>query len=96
VRKSLKPKGFGPDINTEVDKTAYEFGPITISQTKGVFLFFSIGIAISLLVILIELFQYHYFDIVRTFVLNVWHNSRIIFHIIQIYYLFVHSNRVNG
>ena len=60
VKKTLKPKGFGPDM-TDVPNNQLEFEAINLIQLKGVFIFLFIGLAIAFIVLQIELIVYHYY-----------------------------------
>jgi hypothetical protein len=86
VKKSLKPKGYGPDINTKVDTNVYEFGPITLTQMKGVFLLF---------ILLFELLHNHYMNAICIYVPNVLHNYRVKSYLLDFYYFYINSNRVD-
>jgi len=95
VRKSLKPKGYGPDFNTKVDVNNSVFRPLTMSQIRGAFIVLSVGLTIAFLVLLMELFTNNYSDTVRDLITDVLNNSRIISYLFEIYYLYIRQNRVN-
>jgi hypothetical protein len=65
VRKALKPKGFGPDINSKVELTTYQFKSLTFKQIKGVLIVFSIAILIAVFVLLLEFYKKSYLYTVR-------------------------------
>ena len=92
MRQSLKPKGFGPDINTKVDVNAYEFQALSLTQMKGVFLILIIGQALALVVYLMELFTDKYLDTIRNYITDISVNSRIISYLLEVYYFYFNRN----
>ena len=41
VRKSLNPKGFGPEFDSKVDVNTYEFNALDLNKLRGVFMLLS-------------------------------------------------------
>ena len=39
-KKTLKPKGYEPDYDSEVDINAYEYGAIGLDKSKGIFILY--------------------------------------------------------
>jgi len=95
IRKSLNPKGYGPDIDAKIHVNSQEFKPLSISQLKGAFIVQLVGLAIAFLVLLMEKFSHKYSDTFRELIIDVLRNSRIISYLLEIYYFFIRENRVN-
>ena len=92
VRKSLKTKGFGPDINTKVDVNVYEFQALSLKQMKGVFMILIVGHILAFVVFVMEVFIHKYMDIICYYITDISANSRIISYFLEIYYFYFNRN----
>ena len=78
VRKSLNPKGFGPEFDSKIDVNEYEFKALDLNKLRGVFILLSFY-CVCIISFTLELFALFIGNLFFIFFLDLKLNYHIIY-----------------